>query len=213
MNNWYTKHKQLIASNKLPFSNAIVAAVMMVMNGLTIEVAAEANNVPVKQVEEALQTEKQKPIEPIEPVKPISKPIPVGNSTIVNAIIKLENASETFVGPAQDTGVMQMLPATWEEINNIYFNGKYPYSKYRFNRQIQVLMGEKFVQHIKQWLQSHEEMWDDKDEVFLVFATYNGGFGNITNSAFSPDIIKKNLPRTFSYAKRGCNLVGQDYVL
>lgn len=126
---------------------------------------------------------------------------------IMRAVIAVEGASANYVGPAGDTGVMQLLPTTWEEMNRLYFHGQYPYRKYGKNAQVNMMMGKKYLQHIRNWLEEHREHWKG-DPTFLMFACYNGGMGNVQRMGFDPKKIEKHLPRVYDYATRALNLLG-----
>lgn len=125
---------------------------------------------------------------------------------IVRAVIQVEGAAEDYVGASGDTGVMQVLPSTWEEMNRTYFNGKYPYRKFGKNKKINILMGRTYLQHIKKWLESRKSHLKG-DPMFLMFAAYNGGIGNVERMGFDPRKIEQHLPRVFDYATRAMNLV------
>jgi soluble lytic murein transglycosylase-like protein len=126
---------------------------------------------------------------------------------VVKAVIAVEGASSSHVGPAGDTGTMQILESTWNEINRNYFHGQYPYSKYAKNHQVNVMFGKKYLQHIKNWLDGHKHKWKG-DPLFLLFAAYNGGMGTVEKSNFDPVRMKAHYPRAFDYATRARNLVG-----
>ena len=189
---WYERYKHL--------STAVLAALMMISQGYSIEVAAATNDVSVDAVREAIQSDavSEDSIKNIESVSIMD---------FVNAIIQLEGASIRFVGPSRDTGVMQMLPSTWEEMNIRYYGGKFPYDRYKFNEKVQIMMGKQYVIHISNWLDRYNNVWG-ASKSFLIFATYNGGMGNIRRNAFDINNIRNNLPSVYSYAERGCNLIG-----
>jgi len=190
---WYDQYKQI--------STSLLAALMMVSHGYSIESSAEANDVSVDDVRRVLEEHSNDTAE-------MNNTNNVSMMDIVNTIIQLEGASETFIGPSNDTGVMQMLPGTWEEMNRRYYGGKLPYSKYKFNRRAQIIIGRQYVLHISNWLDRYKNMWK-ASKSFLIFATYNGGMGNVKRNAFDAEVIKKNLPSVYDYAERGCNLTGE----
>ncbi len=127
------------------------------------------------------------------------------DDSIVEAVIAIEGASPTHVGPAGDTGVMQLLPGTWEEMNRTYFHGKYPYSKFGKNRSVNIMMGKQYLQHLQKWLNKHQARWKG-DPLFLLFAAYNGGIGNVMKNDFDPEKIKVRMPRVYDYATRALAL-------
>lgn len=146
------------------------------------------------------------------PAKPTNEPVapkPAGGwhvtDDMVKAVISVEGASPTHVGRSGDTGTMQILPSTWEEINRSYFGGKYPYKKYAKNHQVNVMFGKQYLLHIKRWLDGHKDKLKG-DPVFLMFAAYNGGMGSVEKAKFDPTIIAQYLPRVFDYASRAYNL-------
>lgn len=131
------------------------------------------------------------------------------NNDVIKAIMDLENAGVRTVRRDGDTGVMQVLPGTWKEMNRLYFGGKYPYAKYQFNKNIQLAIGKKYLEHINDWLLRHKDKWKG-NQAFLLFACYNGGIGFVHQSGFNPNVIKRRNPNVFDYALRGCNIIGED---
>ena len=127
------------------------------------------------------------------------------DDAVVRAIIAIEGADPTHVGPAGDTGVMQLLPGTWEEMNRTYFDGKYPYATYGKNPQVNMMMGRQYLRHLQKWLNRNKSKWKG-DPLFLLYAAYNGGMGNVARQNFDPEQIKARLPQVYDYATRAMAL-------
>jgi hypothetical protein len=146
--------------------------------------------------------------------KPIGKPQSASPRTgcditdaMVKAVIAVEGAAANYVGKAGDTGVMQILPSTWEEINQKYYDGRYPYAKWAKNRDINIKFGKRYLGMIRAFLLSNKSKLKG-DLQFLIFAAYNGGIGNIQRMQFDPEQIKVKMPRVYDYAERASNLSG-----
>ena len=125
-------------------------------------------------------------------------------------VIAVEGADSDFVGPAGDTGVMQILPSTWEDMNRRFFDGKYPYAKFAKNPVVNKLVGTRYLQYLRDWAGKYKDQWRASEE-FLIFAAYNGGIGNLRKSRFDPEVLREFKPTVFDYATRACNIAGFDY--
>jgi hypothetical protein len=104
---------------------------------------------------------------------------------------------------------MQLMPATWEQINQKHFQGKYPFSKYATNDWVNRKFGTIYLGTIKDYLDDHKSQWKT-DQLPLMFACYFGGIGNVRKANFDPAKLKKHYPKTYDYMVRGAGLMGYD---
>ena len=129
--------------------------------------------------------------------------------TLVDAIIALEYVPNKMFSSKGAGGVMQLMPATWEEVNQKSFQGKYPFDLYATNSIVNVQFGTQYLKNIKTYLDNRKDQWN-ADQLPLIFACYFGGIGNIRKANFDPDKIKELYPKTYSYMVRGSNLMDYD---
>lgn len=123
---------------------------------------------------------------------------------VIDAVIAIEGASSSFIGSSGDTGVMQILPATWNEMNERYFEGKYPYGQHALNVGINRMFGKQYLIHLSDWLSTKPIKGD---LLFITLATYNGGMGNVSKCEFDPEQIRVKMPSAYDYARRTMNLI------
>jgi len=131
------------------------------------------------------------------------------NRQLVDAVITLEHVPGKTFSSKGAGGLMQLMPAVWEEINQKNFNGKYPFEQYVRNDWVNRKFGTIYLGTIKNYLDSHKEHWKT-DQLPLMFACYFGGIGNIRKANFDPVKIKKYYPKTYDYMIRGSGLMGYD---
>lgn len=112
---------------------------------------------------------------------------------IINAVISMEYDSRKQVSSKGATGLMQIMPKTWEDINKNEFGGKFPFKTYAKNDKINKMFGTAYLKSIKKYLDSHKSEWKT-DELPLIFACYFGGWGNVRKAGFDPSKIKTKLP-------------------
>lgn len=122
---------------------------------------------------------------------------------LVDAVIAIEGADPQYIGPAGDTGLMQILPSTWEEVNEKYFSGQYPYEEYARNAHVNKAFGKKYLEHIGKWLSTKDLKGD---LTFLMLAAYNGGIGTIQRCNFDPEVLRNENPAAYDYARRALNV-------
>lgn len=145
--------------------------------------------------------------------KQISDKMPskiVVDDNLINAIKAVEGSGSGDVSHAGASGTMQIMKPTWEEVNKEYFNGKYPYEQYRFNDEINMLIGKTYVQKLANMIEAHEEKWqqNQSDPYMLLLAAYNWGYGNVRKTGFDINVIKERVPSVYDYALRGRNMMG-----
>jgi len=126
---------------------------------------------------------------------------------LVKAIESLEHDPNKDVSSKGAAGRMQIMKPTWEELNKKHFNGKYPWGKYRFDDNINMMFAIQHLRNIKAFLDSNRHKWKT-DQVPLIFAAYFGGIGNLERLDYDPRKIAKHAPLTFDYMTRGSNLLG-----
>ncbi len=197
---WYNQYKYSSAN----YWASMAAAIAMILDGSTLAEASEKHNIPPSEIKAELNNRNKAFNDHIVSWK------------TVHAVKQLEGASVTSIGPDQDTGVMQILPATWDEMNTKYFNGRFPYQKYKPYKnnpislkemeRVQVAIGLQYLKHISSYLDSHKSQWK-ANKGFLILACYNGGMSRIKNCNFDADIIKSKYPGVYRYAERGCNIM------
>lgn len=129
--------------------------------------------------------------------------------TIVDSVIAMERVRGKPFSSKGAGGDMQLMPATWEEINRKHFGGRYPFAQYATHRWINRRFGTIYLGEIKSYLDSHKAEWKT-DQLPLVFACYFGGIGNVRKANFDPAKIKAHYPKTYDYMVRGSNLAGYD---
>jgi hypothetical protein len=133
------------------------------------------------------------------------------NRQLIDSVIMLEHVPGKNLSSKGAGGLMQLMPKTWEEINQEHFGGKYPFAKYYANDWVNRRFGEIYLKEIKDVLDSVKNQWKT-DQLPLIFACYHGGFGNIRKANFDPEKIRVNFPKTYSYMIRGTNLMGGEVV-
>ena len=129
---------------------------------------------------------------------------------LVDAIIVLEHDPKKDFSSKGAAGLMQLMPKTWEEINQKQFGGKYPFKPNCTNDWINKRFGTIYLQEIKRYLDNNKAQWKT-DQLPLIFACYFGGIGNIRQYNFDPSKIKKYAPKTYDYMIRGSNLMGHEF--
>lgn len=133
------------------------------------------------------------------------------NRQLIDSVIMLEHVEGKEFSPKGAGGLMQLMPKTWEQINQEHFNGKYPFAKYHANDWVNRRFGEIYLKEIKEILDSVKNQWKT-DQLPLIFACYHGGFGNMRKANFDPEKIRVNFPKTYDYMIRGTNLMGGEVV-
>jgi hypothetical protein len=129
---------------------------------------------------------------------------------LVDAVVMLEHDPRRDFNPTTGAGgLMQLMPATWEQINQKHFQGKYPFSKYATNDWVNRKFGTIYLGTIKDYLDDHKSQWKT-DQLPLMFACYFGGIGNVRKANFDPAKLKKHYPKTYDYMVRGAGLMGYD---
>jgi hypothetical protein len=141
---------------------------------------------------------------PKEPAKPDPKPIAPQAQSVsidVNKIIQIEsNGHRKATNSSGAAGLMQIMPATWEEIANKIgqFKG---FQKYKFNRKANVTIGTYYMnKEIPRLLKS----FNLPDDVDMRLAAYNYGVGNVKKvyESYGED-WKLHLPQeTADYLKK-----------
>jgi hypothetical protein len=126
---------------------------------------------------------------------------------LFDVIVSLEGTPANVINSIGAAGTMQIMKPTWEEINKKGFGGAYPYSQYATNDRINRMFGEYYIDKISSFLDQYKSEWKT-DKASLVLACYHGGIGNIQKAKFDPRIIKKKMPKTYSYMSRGAALLG-----
>jgi len=129
---------------------------------------------------------------------------------LVDVVIFMEHDPKKDVSSAGAGGLMQLMPDTWDEINQRDFGGKYPFQKYFRNDIINQQFGTAYLKWLKKYLESHRVEWKT-DELPLIFACYFGGIGNVRKQNFDPRKIEMNLPKTYTYMTNGCHLMGYEF--
>ena len=129
----------------------------------------------------------------------------------IEAIIAVEGSRADDVSSAGAVGTMQLLPATWEEINQKFFDGRWPWETYSTNPKVNRIFGTRYLNYLKDRLNAVKPRWK-ANEFFLIAAAYNAGFARIERCRFDPAVIKENHPGVYDYAKRACALAGHEVV-
>jgi hypothetical protein len=128
---------------------------------------------------------------------------------LVQTIISMEHDPSKNTSSAGAAGVMQLMKPTWDELNRKHFGGKYPWHKYRFNKDVNIRFGTQYLKNIKAFLDDHQNEWK-ADQHSLIMACYFGGIGNVQDAHFDPHVMKRKLPLTYDYMTRGTNLMERD---
>ena len=128
---------------------------------------------------------------------------------LIDTIITLEHVPGKDLSSKGAGGLMQLMPKTWEEINQKQFGGKYPFNPHHTNDWVNKRFGTIYLQQLKDYLDNRKAQWKT-DQLPLIFACYFGGIGNISTYNFDPAKIKKYAPKTYDYMMRGTSLMGQE---
>jgi soluble lytic murein transglycosylase-like protein len=132
------------------------------------------------------------------------------DDNFVRAVKAVEGSRSDDVSHAGASGVMQIMETTWKEINQEVFGGQYPYDEYRFEDDINILIGKAYLEKLAKMIENHRDKWQESqsDPYMLVLAAYNWGYGNVRKCNFDINVIKEKAPAVYDYAERGKNLIG-----
>jgi hypothetical protein len=133
---------------------------------------------------------------------------PTVSSELIDVVISLEHDPRRDISSKGARGLMQLMKPAWDDMNNKFFGGKYPYEQYALNDHVNKMFGSKYLSYIKERLQQYKHLWRT-DEESLILACYHGGLGNIMKAKFDPRILKKKMPLTYSYMIRGKSRLGK----
>lgn len=125
----------------------------------------------------------------------------------VQAIIDVEGTPASGTSHKGAAGVMQIMPDTWQYINEKSFGNKYPFSTYKFNPTINKAFGKEYLNMLVKLTNKDRNKWK-ANQFYLVAAAYNGGLARIQRMNYDPATIAKMYPGVHDYAIRACNIAG-----
>ena len=121
---------------------------------------------------------------------------------LIEAVVMIESSGKPgVVGSAGEHGLMQIMPATWEETTRKMFGKAIPFKR-AFEPELNQQVGAYYLGEIQGRLAPYQAEWN-ADLRSLTLASYNAGFTAVLQADF--DVAR--LPRSVqSYVKRASAL-------